>query len=289
MSKVALIKGNNRYQNVFLALKEIEKEVEEKVKSKDKIIIKPNFTTVSNQLAATHVEAVKAVLDFLKPLTSQKIIVAEGASMGKTEQGFKNYDYLKLKKDYNIDFFDLNQDNFTEKEIFSRNLKPLKVGVAETILKSDFIISVCPPKTHDVVVVTLSLKNLLVGSLEQKSKIHQGYKAINLSLAKLTETFSPHLSVIDGFLGMEGEGPVHGSSVKMRIALAGTDFLSTDIVGANLMGFNISQIGYLYYCNQRGLGEGNLDNIDVLGNTSLDKVKKKFKPHSTFEQQLDWR
>lgn len=289
MTKVALIRGNNRYQNVFSALKCVEQEIKEKIKDKKKIVIKPNFVSARVQLAATHVDAVRAILDFLTPLTKQKITIAEGAALGETSEGWRNFDYLKLKQDYNIEFRDLNNDEYSEIEIFSRDLKPLKIGVAKTILESDFRISPAMLKTHDAVIATLSLKNMLVGSLDHKSRIHQGAKAINKSLAKLAEIIPPHLSIIDGFLGMENNGPVSGTPIEMKVALAGTDFLSVDTASLHLMGFDISQIGYLHHCKEQGLGQGELEKIEILGNVSLKEVKRKFEPHSSFQEQLNWQ
>ncbi len=289
MVKVSLIQGENRYENVFSALKQIEGEIREKIKSKKHIVLKPNFVSSSIQLAATHVEAVLALLDFLKPITNEKITIAESAALGTTEEGFKNFGYYALQNHYNIELKDLTKDTFTEEEIFDQNLKPLKIRIANTILQSDFRISLAMLKTHDTVVATLTLKNMIVGSLEHKSMIHQGYKAINLNLAKLAEIIPPHLSVIDGFLGMEGEGPVEGTPVQTNLALAGKEFLAVDALGSYVMGFDISQIGYLYYCQQKKLGEGNIKNIQVVGNANLEEIKKQFKPHSTFAEQLKWR
>lgn len=289
MAKVALIKGNNRYQNVRQALDLIKEDVGEKIKGKKKIVIKPNFVSTEIQLAATHLEAVRAILDFLKPLTKQKIIIAEGAALGSTETGFKNFDYYDLAKDYNLEFIDLNKDDFVEVELFDHRLEPFKTRLAKTIVESDFRISPAMLKTHDTVIVTLSLKNMVVGPLLNKVDIHQGAKAINLSLAKLAEVIPPHLAVIDGFIGMQGDGPVHGEPIQMNLALAGLDFLAVDTLGAYLMGFNPEQVGYLYYCKQKGLGQGDIKQIDIIGNTSLRECCKKFKPHSTFQNQLKWK
>jgi len=289
MVNVSLIKGNNRYKNVFRALKEIEPEIKQKIAGKKRIVLKPNFVSTTIQLAATHVEAVKAVLDFLKPLNEEKIIVAEGAASYKTEEGFKNFGYFDELKDYNIEFQDLNNDSFSEFDIYSEELKPMKIGIAKTILDSDFRISLALLKTHETVIVTLTLKNMIVGSLMKKSNIHQGYKATNLNLTKLAEIIPPQLSIIDGFLGMEGDGPVQGTPIEMNVALAGTDFLSVDTVGINLMGFDISQIGYLYWCKEKKLGIADLKQINILGNTSIEESKKKFQLSPNYNNSIKWQ
>lgn len=73
-----------------------------------------------------------------------------------------------------------------------------------------------PPKTHDLVIATLSLKNMAVGSLRTKSACHAGYRGTNLNLYKLAPYVAPHLAVIDGYQGMEGNGPVSGDRVEWR-------------------------------------------------------------------------
>lgn len=297
MSKVALIKGNNRYENISKVLNLLKLDVAEKIKGKKKIVIKPNFVHSNIPLCATHIDAVKATLDFITKYTDEKITIAEGSFELPTKNAFQNYGYYGLKDNYNVEFVDLNEDKYKEIKLFDKNLKPLKFRVTKTIVESDFRISVSPMKTHDSVTVTLALKNMLVGSLLKDNKrddkwmIHASgnLKAMNLNLAKLAEFIPPHLSVVDGLVGMEGKGPGFGDPVEMGIALASADFLSCDTMGAYLMGFDPDEVGYLYYCKEKNLGEGDLDKIEIIGNASLDECRKKFKPHPNYEKQLGWR
>lgn len=325
---VALVKGQDRHQNVSSALALLEDQIS--FEGKKLVLVKVNFVSTTNQLSATHVEATRAVLDFIRARYSGPLVIAEGAAMAPTADGFKNYGYLPLASEYDAVLMDLNADDWEEVEILDYRLRPISVRVARTVLESDFRISVTPPKTHDTVVVTLSLKNMIVGSLirdqgsasafidlvkrftpswlsssplaqrlksrasatlfrNDKAAIHQGYEAINLNLYRLARVVWPHLAVIDGFEGMEGNGPTSGSPVPWRIALAGTDPLAVDSLTAYLMGFDPDEIGYLYYCKARGLGVGDLSRIKVVGNVSPDEVRRRFRPHSSYREQLSWR
>ena len=96
------------------------------------------------------------------------------------------------------------------------------------------------------------------------------------------------LSVIDGRMGMEGDGPGDGQPVKLNLALAGRDSLAADVVAAHLMAFSLGQIGYLWYGAQQGLGVGNLGETAVVGD-SLADCRGPFRPHRTFPEQLHWR
>jgi uncharacterized protein (DUF362 family) len=281
-----LVKGKDRRENVLRSLRLIKEDI----KVGKKVLVKPNFVSTLRQLSATHVDAVWGVLNFLSGLGVRKFLIAEGPAYSKAEEGFRNFGYWELKDEYDAEFLDLNEDEYDIVEVYDRGLNPMEVRVSKTVLESDFRVSVAPMKTHYTVIATLSLKNMLVGALidHDKSKIHQGYKAINLSLYRLAGIIPPHLSVIDGFLAMEGDGPLSGSAVELGIAISSTDFLAADTVGTMVMGFDPSDIGYLSYCKEGKLGTGELSKIEILGE-DIEACRKDFRPHRTYEEQLKWR
>ncbi len=74
-----------------------------------------------------------------------------------------------------------------------------------------------------------------------------------------------------------------------RVALAGTDALAVAALTASLMGFDPLQIGYLSYCHQMGLGEGDVTAIESVGNVTPKAVRREFQPHPAYRQQQLWR
>ena len=66
-SKITLVKSNNSYDGVLSALTPLKKDIAQKIRNAKRVIIKVNFVTIYNPLAATPVDSVRAVLDFLKP------------------------------------------------------------------------------------------------------------------------------------------------------------------------------------------------------------------------------
>jgi uncharacterized protein (DUF362 family) len=130
-------------------------------------------------------------------------------------------------------------------------------------------------KTHTEVLATLSIKNIAIGSILNPDRHSLGWhkpepgtfshdpRPLNLSIAKLSQAISPELAVIDGVVGMEGDGPVNGKPVSSGIALASTDTLALDIVATEVMGFDWRTIGYLWYLTQ--LRTLSRENIQVLG------------------------
>ena len=292
-AKVALTSEENRYQTVFRALDFFTQDIVKIIDTidlsdqhKNYILIKPNCIVTDNKIAVTHVDALKAVLDFLKPIWQGKIIIAEGSGMGNTMEAFRNFGYLELKKMYsNLEYSDLNYSNAIFIDIFDHNLKPSRIKIANTVQESPLRISVSPPKTHDSVIVTLSIKNMAIGSIlkEDKLKLSHEPRSLNRSIAAINEYTFPHLAVIDGWEGMEGNGPVSGTKVKTRFCLTSTSYLAADCLAAELMGFNPVQIGYLNL-----LGVQNIkDKIEVVGRDRAS-FRRQFKPSDSYLEQIQW-
>ncbi|OGD58702.1 hypothetical protein A3K78_09505 [Candidatus Bathyarchaeota archaeon RBG_13_52_12] len=288
---VSVIKSNGYYEGSRKALKPFEDDIAESIKGKQKVLIKPNFVSTAVQLAATHVDTIRAVLDLLSGFYDGEITIGEGPAGKSLVEAITNFGYDSLIDEYRIKTMDLNEDEFIELEGVDRYLKPLKFCVSKTLLESDYLISVAKPKTHDTVIVTLSIKNVVVGSLvslAEKEKIHQGAKAINENIARIGKHCIPDLALIDGFVGMEGAGPVDGDPVSLGVSSASLHPVSLDSVMAKIMGFDPLDIGYLHYLNDWGIGVADLDRIKVVGEP-IEKVYRKFRPHPTYRDQLNWR
>jgi len=103
------------------------------------------------------------------------------------------------------------------------------------------------------------------------------------------QKLQPHwgLAVIDGFEGMEGNGPGAGTPVASHVAIASTDFIAADRVGLEVMGINPEWVGYLAYCGQAGLGQYDLAKIHVEG-AAIASVAKKYQLHPDVQKELEW-
>jgi uncharacterized protein (DUF362 family) len=276
---------------VLAALKKIEDEVVPAIGNK-KVLVKPNFVATNRPLSATHVDAVRAILDFLQPHVKSQIIVAESPAGGSAMTGFQNYDYLKLEREYNCKLVDLNAQPYQYRFALGNGNAPVPVRIISTFFDPDlYIISAAKMKTHDRCVTTLSLKNILMAAPIVDSKgrdkplMHQvsqrGQEAardtvLHYNMFNLAQEIYPDLGVIDGFEAMEGNGPVAGTPVDARVALASTDCLALDCLATKLMGFDPAQILYLASMGQAGMGQTDLDKIDVLG-TPTEQCQYRFK------------
>jgi hypothetical protein len=112
-------------------------------------------------------------------------------------------------------------------------------------------------------------------------------EAMNRNLVVLARQTKPHLSVVDGWVGMHREGPRHGTPIRLGVVVAGTDAVAVDAVAAAVMGFDPSTIGYLRYAQEAGLGVADLARINIVGD-QIAKVRRRFVPHSNHAIQRHW-
>lgn len=309
-SNVSLIKGNDARDNTFNALKNIEDEIMASLEGKKRILIKPNFVLVSNPLCATSVDSIRGILDFIRPRFKGPIEIGEstvsgakGANAGTegTYAGFRDYGYLPLEKEYDVTLSDLNTGSHVVRYIFNdHGNRPVPIRLISKYLDRDqYLISAAKMKTHNCVLTTLSLKNIIMGAPlndyktqndkflmhgSDPSNVNQGFPelrkdmTLHYNMFTVAQEIFPDLGVIDGFVSMEGNGPTAGTPIDTRIALASIDPLAMDCLGTKIMGFDPTQILYLSSMNEAGMGQGDLDKINVMG-AKLNDCLYKFKPN----------
>ena len=119
---VSVMKSNGYYEGSRKALKPFEDDIAEGIQGKNKVLIKPNFVSTTVQLAATHVDTIKAVLDMLSEFYDGEIIIGEGPSGKSLKEAITNFGYDALIDEYHIKTVDLNGDKFVELEDWQRDL-----------------------------------------------------------------------------------------------------------------------------------------------------------------------
>jgi uncharacterized protein (DUF362 family) len=302
--RVALVHGDHRRKNITAALEGIDDQIRPKLKDKKYVIIKPNIVSSVSQLASTHVDALRGILDYVAPRFRGPVVIAE-SSAEETLEGFENFHYAAVIPEYRaqqVKLIDLNQEaRYEAIQLLDYDLHPVAVRLAARLLDPEaFVISAAVLKTHDTVVATMAVKNLVLGSplhsapgetpeWSDKGKYHDGIRQTHYNMLLTAQKLHPNwgVAVIDGFEGMEGAGPTRGTPVPSRIALASTDFVAADRVGVETMGIKADWMGYLRYCAQAGLGQYDLAKIDVQGAAIAD-VRRTYQLHGDIKRQLEW-
>lgn len=304
-SNVALVKGHDRKGNMFEALKLIEEDIKKSIAGKQ-VVIKPNFTRVEKKdwLASTQVDSVRAFLEFLKPFYKKKVIITEGTGSNVSiDVPVKNYDYLSLKEDYDVEFYDLKQDTYSTVNFVDSRIHPMPLAVSDLMMNPDiYLVSAAVMKTHGLAVVTLGLKNILMAApmnlgkgKSNRGRLHEDWgtdiknpKYFNYNMLLMAQKCFPDLTLIDGFTGMQGNGPLFGDPIDVGVAIASTDTIAADRVGTDVMGHNFEDVAHLVYCADAKMGEGNITKINVLGNT-IAECKKNFRPADDFQYAVLWK
>ena len=303
-TKVGLAKTGRRRSNVFEALDNIRGELIPKVQ--EQVLLKPNFLSSTNQLASSHVDAIRGALDFLlsTPNPPTEVIIAEGANEKFSGEAFQvfGYDALQAEYDIPIQLVDLHQETrWEEAKVFLAGREQDTVRMPKRVLECPCTISVAIAKTHDAGVVTLAMKNMIMGTLHKADRIKMhGYhshadrvlpreaQTLNMNLLRLSRPLMPDIAIVDGTVGLQGNGPGGTDSVPLGIAIASGDVFAADAVTAKAMGFEPLEIGLFHYANEMGYGTADLDKIDIVG-PAVDNVATSFKPHETARLQFQWQ
>jgi uncharacterized protein (DUF362 family) len=289
---------------LYEVMKPFENEIKAGLKKKQ-LIIKPNMVVTNRALCATHVDALRALLEFVKPMYKGQIIIAESSSSVNSANGFKAYGYLDLAKEFDLKFIDMNTESIgTPVYILDRNMHLDKIQASNLLTDpNNYVISLSRLKTHNAVVMTGSVKNLamaaplnpgtVVGSarpLSYKSHMHSGgSRYLHYNIFVMLPYVRPDFAIIDGVEGMEGDGPINGTPVDHRIAMASFDPIAMDSMAARLMDIPIEDVGYLNYLAAAEMGNIDRDKIDIIGGKDPAKSVITYKLSPSIKTQLEWK
>ena len=303
-SVVSLVKGDERRKNIRESLIAIDDQIRPVLKRKKYVVIKPNNVSTNKQLASTHADALRGILDYLEPRFKGPIYIAE-SSAGETMSGYEEFKYPLVASEHrkqNVKLVDLNEEaKYKTIPLINFDLHPIDVRLAARLMDPDaFVFCSAILKTHNTVVATLSVKNMVLGApLHQapkeakkwndKRKYHNGVRQTHFNMFLTAQAMKPFwgATVIDGYEGMEGNGPASGTPVESRVAIASTDYIAADRVGVEAMGVNPEWMGYLKFCHDFKVGQFDLKNIDIRGE-KLEAVRKKYAMHKDIERELQW-
>jgi uncharacterized protein (DUF362 family) len=301
---VSLVRGDVRRKNVTEALVLVEDQILPFLRQKKYVVIKPNLVSTIQPLAASHADALHGILDFLAPRFKGPVVIAE-SSAGNTLAGYEQFGYTKVPaehKEREVTLVDLNTEGRYETlQILDDNLHLQPVRLAARLLDPDaYVICAGALKTHNAVVATLSVKNMCLGAplrsgpkdparWSDKRRYHVGIRQMHYNIMLTAQRMRPFwgATVIDGFEGMEGNGPNSGLPVPSRVAIASTDYVAADRVGVEVMGINPEWVGYLTYCGTMGIGQYDLAKIGVRGG-KVAEVKRTYQLHQDIERMLEW-
>src|SRR5205823_12622867 len=189
---------------------------------------------------------------------------------------------------YTTLFRSLNHDEPIKRVNLGRLTGLPHLFLAQTIATADVVISLPKLKTHHWAVATLALKNLF-GTLPgicygwPKNELH--WRGIDNSIVDINLTRTPELALVDGIVGMEGDGPLNGTAKAMGVLVMGIDVLAVDATCCRLMKLDPERIAYLVLASRKELGLLAETRIQQLG----ESIASQAQPFTTVPHLDDLR
>ena len=279
MVKVSLVKCDDYGSaNVYNAVKKsIELIGGLNIKSGSKVLVKPNLLRPRHPKYAvtTHPEVVRAVIRALKEINC-KVIVGDSPGFHDAVVSARTSGILDVCKSEKVEFIDFKKG---KSYLYKEAILMKHFTLADVIEDVDYIVNVPKLKTHVMMGVTLAIKNtfgFIIGL--EKSKLHFKLKEKDQfasMLVDLNNFVKPVINIMDGIVGMEGNGPGNGDPVNVGIISASHNSLAMDITMCKLIGVDPLSI----WTNKVALSKEKgsfVDRINVVGE-KLDDVKVRFK------------
>lgn len=273
MVKVSIVKCND-YSKVKNAIRhslDLIGGLEKVIKPDDRVLLKVNILMAKKPEYAvtTHPSVVKAVIQLVKEKGGMVFVGDSAGGTGLTDKAFAVSGIKSVTEQENVELL-----NFEKTGTY--RIKGL--NIAKPLLDSDVVISLPKLKTHTFTFFTGAVKNLFGGIPgKQKSELHSKHKKLEDFSNMLLDIYSavkPKLGIMDGILGMEGDGPSNGKVVRSNVILSSFDCISLDYVSSTLIGYNPMGIATTRLAFERKLGE--TENIEIVGE-KLENVKIDFK------------
>jgi uncharacterized protein (DUF362 family) len=245
-----------------------------------RVVLKPNYVEFDPRGAInTHPRMVEAaVLAFLR-LGAAEVIVAEGAGHRRDTEYLLGASGLDaVLRERRVRFVDLNLDRVEEVALQTSFTALGRLWLPRTVLDADLFVSMPKLKTHHWAGVTLSMKNLfgiVPGAIYgwPKNVLHQA--GIPGSIVDINAALAmPRLAIVDGIVGMEGNGPIQGEARAAGVVVIGADFPAVDATAARVMGVDPERVDHLRWAG------------DFLGNVAEERIVQLAESPTRFRQEF---
>jgi uncharacterized protein (DUF362 family) len=214
------------------------------------ILLKPNLVEFEpGSTINTHPIVVHAAYEAFRAMGAASVRIAEGPGHRRNTLDLADAaGYFKIVPRFEDNFVDLNVGDVTRVRPAAQFSRIKKLYLPNIALRADLLVSMPKMKTHHWVGATLAMKNLfgVVPSAIYgwpKNVLH--WAGIEESIADLHAAFPRQFAIVDGIVGMEGNGPIQGTAKHVGVLVAGREPVAVDATCCRIMGIDPSQIGYL--------------------------------------------
>lgn len=229
------------------------------------VLLKPNLVEYDPGSAInTDPRLVAATVIAVRRLGAASVIVGEGPGHRRdTDYVAGESGLLAALREVGAGFVDLNTAPAQQRSLHTRYSRLGELWLPRPVLDADVVVSMPKLKTHHWAGATLSMKNLfgcVPGRLYGWPKNVLHWAGLEGSIIDVAAAIRPAYAIVDGIVGMEGDGPIRGAAKAAGVLVVGDDLVATDAVAARVMGFDPERLGYLAEAG-RFLGEVHLEEI----------------------------
>ncbi|MEJ2720061.1 MAG: DUF362 domain-containing protein [bacterium] len=222
-----------------------------------RVVLKPNMVEyVEAKRVNTHPAVVAAAIEVFRSIGAREVIVAEGPGHRRdTELLLDRSGIGEAVALARVPFVDLNLDSIRPVPLVGNYSKLGRLFLPETVLAADLLVSMPKLKTHHWAGATLSMKNMF-GTVPgtkygwPKNTLH--WHGLQESIVDVTLAARPGFAIIDGIEGMEGDGPIHGDTVRSGVIVMGNNPAAVDATAMRVMGLYPERIPYLQMMLKHG-------------------------------------
>jgi uncharacterized protein (DUF362 family) len=286
VSRVAIRRVGSYQAELVAPMIETLREFDLPIRGKT-VLLKPNFVGPDPlNLINTHPAVVAAARDSFLSLGAERVLLGDGPALDRDTEGVvESMNLREYVGPLSQCFVDFNLD-VPRKTVLRTNASTLKhLYFPETVLGADLVVSMPRMKTHHWAGVTLALKNMfgiVPGNCYGWPKNILHWAGITRSLLDINATVRPGFAIVDGIVGMEGNGPTQGTPKACGVLVMGDDPVAVDSTCTRIMGLLPERIEYLA---QAGLLLGHLkkEKIQQIGE-SIAQVQTPFEVLENFKK-----
>lgn len=277
-SRVAIRRNANYKQDLSSLLYETLLEFDPPIRGKT-VLLKPNFVGPDPLgVMNTHPAVIAAARDSFLRLGASQVLIGDGPAMDRdTEAILESVNLREYIRTPSRVFVDLNVDDVKCMPLKTRASRLKELYLPKTVLGVDFLVSMPKLKTHHWAGVTLSLKNMfgvVPGSCYGWPKNVLHWAGIDRSILDINAAARPDFAIVDGIMGMEGNGPIQGTPKECGVLVLGDDPVAVDASCCRIMALRPHKVKYLAGAGTL-LGHLNVDKIKQLGE-SIESVRTPF-------------
>ena len=251
------------------------------------IVLKPNLVEFDpDGVINTNPLVIEAAIDCFRTLGARQLLVAEGPGHRRDNEYLLTASGIYgVIKEHGVSYVDLNSDDVRPTRLLSSFTRLEQLYLPETLYNADLLVSMPKLKTHHWAGVTLSLKNMfgvIPGSVYGWPKNILHWQGIHNSILDINSSLPiRQFAIVDGIIGMEGNGPLQGQAKASGVLIFGKDLVAVDATAARLMKIEPKKVKYLAEAGEF-LGNVNYERIEQIGE-NLEQLQKDFRVIEEFQ------